>query len=140
LFSAFRSPPKLQAVVVSRSVLLWSIGLLVLVIGLMLLHVRALRRPSVLLVLAVVLAAAGLSWPASALVVAQVAAVALLVLAAAAAWQWSVSGKMPYAAPAPPSSSEPKSTAATAPRAQSQPQIPATTATAPLLGVTEPQP
>lgn len=140
LFSAFRSPPKLQAVVVSRSVLLWSIGLLVLVIGLMLLHVRALRRPSVLLVLAVVLAAAGLSWPASALVVAQVAAVALLVLAAAAAWQWSVSGTMPYAAPAPPSPSEPKSTAATAPRAQPQPQIPATTATAPLLGVTEPQP
>jgi hypothetical protein len=136
LFSVFRSPPSINVLVLPRSAILWTIGGVVLLLGLTLLNVRAMRRPSVLLALGVVLAAAGLSWPASALLLAQVAAVALLVVLLSALWQWSLTGRTPYPVPvAPP---EPKSTA-TSPRPE---PIPATTATAPmsLAGISEPQP
>jgi hypothetical protein len=92
----------------------------------------------VLLALGVALAAAGLSWPTSALLLAQVAAVALLVLLLSALWQWSLTGRTPYPVPAAPVP-EPKSTATLPPRTE---PVPATTATAPmsLAGVSEPPP
>lgn len=138
LFSAFRSPSFMNLLVLPRSAILWSIGGVVLLVGLALLNVRALRRPSVLLALGVALAAAGLSWPTSALLLAQVAAVALLVLLLSALWQWSLTGRTPYPVPAAPAP-EPKSTATLPPRTE---PIPATTATAPmsLAGISEPQP
>jgi hypothetical protein len=142
LFSTFRSPTSMTLVVLPRSVILWTLGGAVLVLGLMFLNVRAVRRPSIVLVLAVALAAAGLSWPTSALVLAQGAAVALLVIALAALWQWSLTGQTPYGVHStPPSSSSPieqKSTA-TIPAARIEPG-PMTTATAPLAAMTEPQP
>ena len=89
----------------------------------------------------VVLAAAGLSWPTTGLLVAQGSAVALLILLFAALWQWSLTGHTPYVPPVTqsPSVRERKSTAtAPGPRGESPP---ATTATAPLAAaVTEPQP
>ena len=139
LFSALRSPSAMPVLLVSRSVLLWTAGAIVLVVGLALLNVRATRRPGVLLLLAVVLGAAGLSWPTSALLLAQGSSVALLILLFAAIWQWSLTGQAPYV-PLAPSTSPPieqKSTAATAPPRSESP--PATTATAPLA-MTEPQP
>ena len=139
LFSAFRSPQSMDLLVLPRSAILWTIGGTVLVVGLLLLNVSALRRPSVLLALAVVLAAAGLSWPTSALLLAQGAAVALLVVLLSALWQWSLTGRTPYAPSAVPPT-EPKSTA-TSPPPRPEP-VPATTATAPmsLAAVSEPQP
>lgn len=133
LFSAFRSPSSMNLLVLHRSVVLWSVGGLVLVVGLALLNVRGLRRPSFVLALAVMLAAAGLSWPTSALLVAQGSSVAILILLLSALWQWSLTGRTPYAAPAAPpaiSAVEQKSTAPVAPPRNDSP--PATTATAPL--------
>ncbi|HUE71261.1 MAG TPA: hypothetical protein VMP01_10285 [Pirellulaceae bacterium] len=140
LFSTFRSPAAMPVLFVSRSVLLWTAGAVMLVVGLTLLNVRAVRRPGVLLVLAVLLGAAGMSWPTSALLLAQGSSVALLIVLFAAIWQWSLTGQTPYAPPTPsPAASaiEQKSTAASPPRSESPP---ATTATAPLAAFSEPQP
>jgi hypothetical protein len=140
LFSTFRSPATMPVLFVSRSVLLWTAGAVMLLVGLTLLNVRAARRPGVLLVLAVVLGAAGLSWPASALLLAQGSSVALLIVLFAAIWQWSLTGQTPYAPPlpSPAAAIEHKSTAATSPPRSASP--PATTATAPLAAMSEPQP
>jgi hypothetical protein len=139
LFSVFRSPSPMNVLVLPRSAILWTIGGAVLLVGLTLLNVRATRRPSVLLALAVILAAAGLSWPTSALLLAQGAAVALLVVLLSALWQWSLTGRTPYPLPIAPGP-EPKSTA-TSPQPRPEP-VPATTATAPmsLAAISEPQP
>lgn len=139
LFSAFRSPGDLVLVVLPRTVILWSIGGAVLVLGLMLLNVRAMRRPSVLLALSTILAAAGLSWPTSAMLLAQGAGVSLLVVLVAALWQWGLTGRTPYAAPPAVSTTTPipETKSAAAPRSE---PVPASTATAPLAAMTEPQP
>jgi hypothetical protein len=68
----------------------------VLALGLMLLHWPVIRRPSALLVLAVVLAAAALAAPDAALLVGQAALLGLLVTAAVVAWNWLGVGRAPW--------------------------------------------
>jgi hypothetical protein len=140
LFSALGNPPAMEVVSLPRSVILWSMGIGVLAVGLTLLHVRRARHPSVLLVLAVLLAAAGFSWPSSALLLAQAAAAAIAILLLAMVWRWSVTGQTPYRLPAPlPALSGVEARSTTAPAARSEPPPP-TTATAPMVHVPEGQP
>jgi len=107
----------------------------------LLLHVRWMRHPGVVLMLAVVLAVASFTWPASALLLAQASSLAVAVIGLAAMWQWGTMGRPAW--PNEPSRRlaairERPSTAAGAPRAE--PVVPPSTATAPLVGASESRP
>jgi hypothetical protein len=106
-----------------------------LLIGLALLHVRALRRPEALLAVAVALAALSLALPEAAILAAQAAGLGLLIAFGAALWSWLTSGRVAWAtAPASRISTqlEPRSTEAREPRLDRLSGL--TTATVPAGG------
>ncbi|MCI0362211.1 MAG: hypothetical protein L0211_27340, partial [Planctomycetaceae bacterium] len=140
LFSSVGSAPALAVSFASRRIILALGGGAALVIGLALLHVRALRRPEVVLAAAVILAALALAFPNVAVLAAQAAGLGLLIALAIALWSWFTSGRQVWTtepastqfAPA-----EPQSTAAREPRGERHSVL--TTATVPSGGgVAEP--
>jgi hypothetical protein len=140
LFSSFGSVDNMTVFAVSRRVILVIAGALVLGLGLLLLHVRAVRHPTTALLVAVAVGATALTWPAIGLLFAQGAGLALAVVGFAILWQWGISGRPN--GPAPEIGREKSSTrdrpsttaAASLPQAAAPP---ASTATLPLVGAGE---
>jgi hypothetical protein len=136
LFSSFSRAGSLRCVTAGRRFLLFIASCSVLGVGLLLLHVRQARRPSLLLAFAVLLAAGVLLSPEMALVLGQAAAIGMLLAVVAGVWLWLASGRTLWAAPAPTiivgGSAEPKSTQAPAPAGRVERLSPVSTSPVPL--------
>jgi len=142
LFSSLGSTPDLEFTFAGRRLILAIGAGAALLLGLGLMHVRALRRPEALLAVAVALAALTLAQPEAALLAAQAAGLGLVVALAVALWSWLTVGRASWAAApashAPPPT-EPRSTEAREPRIERLSGL--TTATVPVAGgAAEPSP
>jgi hypothetical protein len=135
LFSTLgQMPSALDFTSAGRRVLLMGGAGLALALGLLVLNLRAARRPLVLLVIAVGIAALGLAWPEAALVIAQTAVLGVAVACAVGLWMWASSGRPVGSPPAPSAASRPGSEVrlAETPAVRSERSAtPLTTATAP---------
>jgi hypothetical protein len=134
LFSSFGRTGMLQFESAGRRLLLLVASCGVLGLGLLLIHVRQVRRPSLLFAGAVVLAAAALLAPETTILIGQAALLGFVLALAAAIWMWLAAGQTPWQVPAPisvpPAGSDPKSTEATLLHVERV--SPATTAAAPV--------
>jgi hypothetical protein len=101
LFGTLSRWPVLKAVVVPRRLLVVGASSVILVLGLLLIHVPALRRPGLLWTGAVAILAGSLVAPETALVVAQAGWLGMIVLLAAAAMAWLAAPPQPRVRPAP---------------------------------------
>ena len=140
LFSGLGTPRELTCLIVPRRILLWTAATGLLVIGLLFLHIRPIRHPSLLLLLGLVIAGVGFSWPSAALLVAQAACLGLTFLLLAGFWQWSVTGHSAWRIPAmetPSTISHSGRKSISARPAHTQVQGPATTTTSPLASASE---
>ena len=93
LFSTLGETGPLEVTSANRRTILVAGAGAALALGLAIVHLRAIRRPDVALVLAVFVATLGLMLPAAGVLLAQTAVVGLAVALAAAAWSWAISGK-----------------------------------------------
>jgi hypothetical protein len=93
LFSTLGSVRKLEFTAADRRTLLVLGAGAALAIGLALVHLPALRRPETLLLVATAIAALALLLPDTAVLLAQAAALGLVIALAAAAWVWGTSGR-----------------------------------------------
>jgi hypothetical protein len=93
LFSTLGQARPLEFMSADRRTLLVAGAGAALVIGLAIVHLRAIRRPEAVLVLAVVVAALGFGLPDAGALLAQAAVLGLVVALAAAAWSWAISGR-----------------------------------------------
>lgn len=100
LFGTLSRWPVLEVVVVPRRLLVVVVCSVVLAVGLLLIHVPALRRPGLLWVGAVAILAGSLVAPETALVVAQAGWLGLAVVLMAAALAWLAAPPQPRARPA----------------------------------------
>jgi len=135
LFSSLGSAPELGFAIAGRRLILACGAGAALLLGLGLLHVRALRRPEALLAAALALAAVALAQPEAALLVAQAAGIGLVIALAVALWNWLTAGRATWtAAPASHTSlpTEPRSTEPREPRVERLSGL--TTATVPAGG------
>ncbi len=98
LFGTLGRAATMQIWTIHRRTLMAAASGGVLLLGLALLHWPALRRPSAVLALAVVLAGAALAAPDTAILVGQAAVLGLLVAAGAWAWNWLRFGRAPWPA------------------------------------------
>jgi hypothetical protein len=134
LFSTFAAAPPLELAVANRRFLLGGGAVVALLVGLALLHIRVLRRPDVLLALALALLALALALPEAALLVAQASAAGVLVALLVALWTWMTSGRVVWTSSpsriAPPA--EARSSESREPRLERLPSL--TTATIPSGG------
>jgi hypothetical protein len=99
LFGALGRWPTLNLVAAHRRVTVSVTSVAILMLGLLVIHVPVFRNPSVLLVVAVILAAAAVAVPQAALVAVQGALLGLAVAIAAAAYAWLSSGRTRFSAP-----------------------------------------
>jgi hypothetical protein len=135
LFSSLGSTPGLEFAFAGRRLILAFGAGAALLLGLGLMHVRALRRPEALLVVVITLAALALAQPEAALLAAQAAGLGLVVALAAALWTWLTAGRATWtAAPVSHASTppEPRSTEAREPKVERLSGL--TTATVPAGG------
>jgi len=135
LFSSLGSTPGLAFALAGRRLIVAFGAGAALLLGLGLLHVRALRRREALLAVAIALAAVAIAQPEAALLVAQAAALGLVVALAVALWNWLTVGRATWmAAPAShaPPLTEPRSTEPREPRVERLSGL--TTATVPAGG------
>jgi hypothetical protein len=143
LFRSFGTLESLPLFAASRRLILAIAGVLVLGVGLLVLHVRSVRHPAAGLALAVGIVVTGLIWPAAGLLLAQGATLALAVVGVAVLWQWGTSGQSAWSPVEPardtaPARERPSTTAAAL---RAEPALPpASTATAPLVGISEVRP
>jgi hypothetical protein len=135
LFSTLGQTPSLAMTTMSRRTLLFLGAGLALALGLVLLHVPAVRRAESLLAVAIGVATVSLALPDAAVLLGQTAVLGVAVAALVGAWMWVASGRQlaprPRAASVRPAS-EIRSTEA--PRADQRPPH-LTTATASAAGV-----
>jgi hypothetical protein len=126
LFSTLGQSPDLRFTALARRLLLLLGGGLALVLGLLLLHVPAIRRAESLLVAAVLIVGLGLVLPDAAVLLGQTAVLGLAVAATVAAWNWVSTGRSAVTRPAPPvarPASDIRSTEAPAPRDERTPAL-----------------
>jgi hypothetical protein len=130
LFSSVGSEPTLQLQTVGqRTLAAWLAGV-GLVVGLLVLHVRQVRSPTGLLIMAVLVLALGIAAPQTMLFVAQALALGLVMVAVVAAVRWLWTGQVP----APPRNiSRAPSHLSSGRSTGSRSNPPATTAAAPVL-------
>jgi hypothetical protein len=122
LFSSFSQAGALRCVTAGRRFLLFVASCGVLGLGLLLMHVRSARRPSLLLAGGVLLAASVLLSPETALLLGEAAAMGMLLAVVAGVWSWLASGRTLWPTPTVgtviPVAPEPKSNPAAAPRVE----------------------
>jgi hypothetical protein len=100
LFGGLGRWPALSVVTAHRRLVVSLASGGVLALGLLLVHVRGLRSPSVLLATAIVLAGLAFAAPDLALLASQGAILGVLVMLGAATWVWLASGQTAFRAPA----------------------------------------
>jgi hypothetical protein len=142
LFSTLGRQPTLSFTLAGRRLLLFAASGLALVVGLVLLNVRAARRPEALLATALILAALALAWPDAAVLLAQAAAAGVAVTAALALGIWLTAGRTIWPATTTPIPVSPAPEARSTELPAARPdRVPQTTATAPAaLAAAEPHP
>jgi hypothetical protein len=140
LYSSLGRAPTLAYTAAGRRLLLAAASGLALALGLLILHVRAIRRSETILLLGVALTGLALALPDAALLAAQCAALGLAVALAAALWTWATSGRSTWLAArrnTSLASAESRSTEAPLPRLERLAGL--STATAPAGAAAEPQ-
>ena len=141
VFSALSRNPEFRFVGLHRRVLLLAASGIFLTVGLMVIHIPAIRRPEALLFVALLLVGSTLLYPDAAYVISRSCLVGVGIVAGVAIWNWLVRERV--AAEIPSSAlrgdSAPRERSTIAPKTRSSRQPGMTTATAPAGALAEPE-
>ena len=141
VFSALGRSPVLSFAALHRRILILAASGAVLVLGLLLIHVPAIRRPEALLFVALLLVGSTVLYPDAAYVFSRSCLIGVGIVAGVAVWNWLLRGRVATEIPSSAlrGDSAPRERSTIAPKTRSSRQPGMTTATAPAGALAEPE-